>query len=145
MNFQFTLEKVLSVKENEKNQSEIDYQKAFEEFEKVANLLHEFLQQKETLQQKQHEGMKIGTSIVGIRSLQMDLESVQKKIDRFELLYMSARESTEIKKSLLLEQSIDVKRYEKLKESEYENYLKRNKAIEISKLDEISTIRHLQQ
>lgn len=145
MSFQFTLAKVLSVKEGEKNQSEIDYRIAFEEFEKIAGLLHEFLQQKEKLQQQQQEGMKKGTSIVGIRSLQIDMESLQKKIDHFEKLYMNARETTEIKKKHLLEQSIDVKRYEKLKETEYGDYLKKNKAIEKSKLDEISTMRHLQQ
>ncbi|HET7658315.1 MAG TPA: flagellar export protein FliJ [Bacillales bacterium] len=145
MSFQFTLAKVLSVKENEKNQSEIDYRKAFEAFEKVAQLLHEFLNQKEVLQQKQQDGLLKGTSIVGIRQLQNEMEGLQKKIDHFEELYFQAREVTEQKKNTLLEQSIDVKRYEKLKENEYGVYLKKNKAVEKSQLDEISTIRHLQQ
>lgn len=145
MNFHFTLEKVLSVKENEKNMLEIEYRNAYQDFEQIAKALYDFLQQKETLERKQLDGMTKGTAIEEIRKLQISVELLERKIDHYEVLYRNARQYAEQKKGLLLEQAIDVKRYEKLRDLEYDKFLKKNKAEEMSKLDEISTIRHLQQ
>ncbi|HET7579064.1 MAG TPA: flagellar export protein FliJ [Bacillales bacterium] len=145
MNFHFTLEKVLSVKENEKNMLEVEYRNAYQDFEQIAKALYEFLQQKETLENQQLEGMTRGTAIEEIRKLQTSVELLERKIDHYEVLYQNARQNAEQKKGLLLEQAIDVKRYEKLRDLEYDQFIKKNKAEEMSKLDEISTIRHLQQ
>ncbi|HEX7065293.1 MAG TPA: flagellar export protein FliJ [Bacillales bacterium] len=145
MSFQFTLEKVLTVKENEKNLLEVEYRNAYQDFEKIAKLLYEFLKQKETLEQRQSSGMKEGASIAEVKRLQTNMELLQQRIHQYEALYQDARRNAEEKKECLMESSIDVKRYEKLRDLQYDEFLKRNKAEERSELDEISTIRHLQQ
>lgn len=145
MAFQFTLEKVLHVRESEKNALEVEYRDAYQDFEKVARILYEFLKQKETIQARQLANMAKGTPIHDVQSLQMNLEFLQNKINRYETLFQDARRHTEQKKELLLDKSIDVKRYEKLKAFHLEAFHKKSKSIEASNLDEISTIRHLKQ
>lgn len=145
MVFHFTLAKILSVKENEKNMMEIDYRNAFQNFEQIANVLYEFLKQKEEIGQRQFDRMSKGAPILDVRRLQADMEMLQLKIDHHEVLYRNAQEYAEQKKEILLEQSIDVKRFEKLRDLEHDDFLRKNKAAEMSALDEISTIRHMQQ
>lgn len=145
MVFRFTLEKLLSVKENEKSMMEIDYHNAYKDFEQIARVLYEFLKQKEEIEQRQLDHMSKGTAIQDILRLQSEVEILQKKINQHEVLYRYAQENAEQKKEVLLEQSIDVKRYEKLRDLEYEEFLRKNKAEEMAELDEISTIRHMQQ
>ncbi|HEU5140973.1 MAG TPA: flagellar export protein FliJ [Bacillales bacterium] len=145
MSFQFTLEKVLTVKENEKNLQEVEYRNAYQDFEKIAKLLYDFLKQKETLEIRQSQGMEKGASIDEVKRFQTNMELLQERIRQYEALYQDARRNAEEKKESLMETSIDVKRYEKLRDLQYDEFVKRNKAEERSELDEISTIRRLQQ
>ncbi|HEX6922454.1 MAG TPA: flagellar export protein FliJ [Bacillales bacterium] len=145
MAFQFTLEKVLTVKENEKNVVEVEYRDAYRDFEKIANVLYEFLKQKELIEQRQSEEMAKGASIEYVKRLQTNMELLQQRIDQYQQFYQDARLNAEKKKELLMERSIDVKRYEKLRDIQYDEFLKGMKAEERSTLDEISTIRHMQQ
>lgn len=145
MSFQFTLEKVLKVKENEKNTLETEYREAYQNYEKIAGALYEFLKQKEELEKRRLEGMAKGAVIWDVRRLQTDMERLQQKINEYESLYQHARQHAELKKERLLERSVDVKRYEKLRDLQYGEFLKKTKAEEMSTLDEISTMRHLSQ
>jgi flagellar FliJ protein len=145
MNFHFSLEKVLKVKENEKNTLETEYRQAYQNYEKIAGALYEFLKQKEELEKRRLEGMTKGAVIGDVRRLQAEMEHLQQKIDEYERLYRHARQHAELKKEHLLERSVDVKRYEKLRDFQYSEFVKKAKAKEMSKLDEMSTMRHSMQ
>ncbi|HET7522135.1 MAG TPA: flagellar export protein FliJ [Bacillales bacterium] len=144
MTFHFSFEKVLTVKENEKNVLETEYRDAYNEFEKIANMLYGFMKQKETLETRQRDHMTKGTSAFHIQRLQTDIQRLQEKIDRCEGLYQSARQNIEQKKARLTDKSIDVKRFERLKEVHYDMFRKKEKAEEMSQIDEISTIRRVE-
>ncbi|HET7629060.1 MAG TPA: flagellar export protein FliJ [Bacillales bacterium] len=141
MSFQFTLQKLLTVKENEKQHMERSYQKAYANFEKIAQTLYTFLKQKETIERLQAEGIQQGAVIGEIQKWQSNLDHVQKEIDHFQPLFQMARQEAERSKASLIEKSIDVKRYEKLKKLEYEKFLKKRKAEEMAQMDELSTTR----
>lgn len=143
MSFYFPFEKVLTVKENEKNTSEIEYRDAYHEFEKIATMLYEFLKQKETLASKLRDQMAAGTSAQHIQRLQTNIELLDEQISRCEGLYQHARQNIHEKKTRLLNKSIDVKRFEKLKEIHYDMFRKQEKAEELSKLDEMSILRRV--
>lgn len=142
MTFHFSLEKVLNLRENEKQALDGEYRSAYEDFEGIAKALYGFLKQKETIEARQRENMAKGTPIHDVQTLQANLECLQEKIDRYEALFQTARQTTEEKKELLLDKSIDVKRYEKLKDVHYDIFRKKSKNIETAQLDEISSMRH---
>lgn len=141
MSFHFSLEKVLHLRENEKQVLDGEYRNAYEDFEKIARTLYHFLQQKERLQDRQTENMEKGTPVHDIQALQDNLERLQGKIDHYEALFQTARQATEEKKVRLQDKSIDVKRYEKLKDLHYDLFRKKEKNMETAQLDEISTMR----
>jgi flagellar FliJ protein len=100
------------------------------------------MKQKEYLEELRSKHMGKGAVVGRIQNLQFDLERLEEKIRRHEALFLDARQIAERMKARLLERSIDVKRYEKLKDIEYEQFLKKLKAEEMSRMDEISTTRY---
>ncbi len=65
----YRFEKVLTVREQEKQQTEIAYKESVQSFEEIATKLYELLKKKEDLITFQQERLKIGSSIDEIQSL----------------------------------------------------------------------------
>jgi flagellar FliJ protein len=141
MDFRFSLQQVLDVKENQKNEVEVEYNEAYRSFEMIAEKLYFVLQRQETIVEQNNQKLEGGTSIFDIQSFQKSVTALQNKIDEYQEMFQQARRVVEEKKDHLLDKSIDVKKYEKLKDIQFEQFRKKHKHAEMKMFDEVSTVR----
>ncbi|MBB4823930.1 flagellar FliJ protein [Sporosarcina luteola] len=137
--YHYRFEKVLTYREQEKNETEGEYKIAVEEFEAVATELYELLKKKEVILQQQQEKMAIGFSITDIHHYARFIDSLEKQIERLQPLVMKARSKMVWYENKLLEKTIEVKKYEKMKEKDLNRYRFEFEQSEANRLDELST------
>ena len=66
------------------------------------------------------------------------LEKLQRQIDQYQLFTQRARENMNRKQEVFLEKAVECKKYEKMKELRYEEYVEDGKRQEKILMDEIS-------
>lgn len=138
MAFKYKFEKILSIKENEKDVVVGEYNDAVQKFEKAATKLYELLKQKEDLIDQQGKQLTSGLNIRQIQDFQRFLPLLDKSISEWQVQVAKARKFMEIKQQLLLEKNIEVKKYEVIKKKSWVAYIELEKAEENKFMDEIS-------
>ncbi|MCH1623783.1 flagellar export protein FliJ [Fredinandcohnia quinoae] len=138
MSYQFKFQKILTIKENEKNQVLADYKESVKEFENVAQGLYDSLKKKETLEEHQREELTNGLSIDDIRSQQYFISSLEKTINYYQQLVVKSRNKMQKLQAILTEKNIEVKKYEKISERDFANHVQTINAFENHFMDEIS-------
>lgn len=138
MSFQFTLQKILEVKENDKLKAEKDFTEATKQFEEVATKLYEVLKKKEQFEVDYRSKVENGIHIFQIQQAQFTIEQLQKQIDKLQYYTQQARSNMNKKENIALEKSIELKKYEKVKQLKYEQYVLKVKRQENILMDEIS-------
>jgi len=136
--FQYKFEKILTVREKEKTDAQAKYTNSVTQFEEVANKLYKLLKKKEDMQQFQQEKMIEGLSVIELRHHQMFLENVDKTIGHYQQEVIVARQRMETLQAVLIERNIEVKKYEKIKEKQFERYAEAVKVEEVIQMDDIS-------
>ncbi|MED3649909.1 flagellar export protein FliJ [Heyndrickxia sporothermodurans] len=139
MKYQYKFEKILSLKEREKDEALSTYQKSVKRFENVAEELYQLLKKKEDLLDFQTSKLETGLSIQEIRHHQRFITNLEKSIKHYQDLVINARNQMNWYEQKLQEKNIEVKKYEKLKEKHFEKYLFLLQEIENKQIDEIST------
>lgn len=145
MSFQFTLQKVLDVKEHEKNKAQTAYKRALENFEETATKLYHLLKSKEDLLEAYEKNIQDGVSIAKIQHTQETLTYLQKKIDQMQIETQRARAVMNEKQRILRNSYIDMKKYEKLKERKLESYKIEQRDLENKFLDEVSVQQYIKR
>ncbi|WP_096189126.1 flagellar export protein FliJ [Evansella halocellulosilytica] len=145
MSFQFTLEKVLEVKEHEKSEAESKYTEAMKQFEDVATKLYHYMKEKEELEDYYNDKIQTGTSILAIQQTQQTISHLKREIDKLQYETQKARNRMNDQEQFLMFKSIDVKKYEKMKSRKYEQYIEAEKVKENKFLDEISVQQFLKR
>ncbi|NEU29372.1 flagellar biosynthesis chaperone FliJ [bacterium LRH843] len=138
MSFQFTLQKVMELREREKNNVQSEYQEAVTNFETTATQLFEMLKKKETLEKKAREQIMNGTSIFALQQNESTLLRLGQEIQVQQRFTQLAREKMNRKQEDLLEISIEYKKYEKMKQLKKEQFEEEAKRLELIQMDEIS-------
>ncbi|OIJ13163.1 flagellar export protein FliJ [Anaerobacillus alkalilacustris] len=138
MSFQYTLQKVLEVRENDKLVAEKEFAIATRQFEEVATRLYELLKKKEDYENHYNNRIEAGIPIFQIQQSYSLLTRLQEQIDQLQYTTQKARENMNRKQNLLVEKSIELKKYEKMKQIKYEEYLEEEKRLENTLMDEIS-------
>ncbi|CAM3751928.1 flagellar export protein FliJ [Alkalicoccus chagannorensis] len=138
MSTPFSLQKILDVKEHEKYLAETAYADSLETFEAKATELYEQLKRKEELEQRNREQIQAGTAIMQIQQTEKTLAFLEKQIEQLELQTKRARRDMTDKERFLQMKSIDVKKYERMKELEAEKTADQEKKDELHFLDDIS-------
>lgn len=138
MSFQFTLQKIMDLKEREKNNSQNEYEEALRYFEKTATELYHLLKNKEELEEKAREKMKRGTSIYELQQTETSLLRLQQQIYMQQRSTDRAREKMNIKQRKLIDSTIEFKKYEKMKQLKKEQHREEMKRQEAMEMDEIS-------
>ena len=138
MHYQYKFEKILTLKEKEKNDSESKYTEAVREFESEAENLYQMLKKKEELLDLQSEQLKFGLSVQQVRYNQHFLENQEKLISHYQKRVMETRSKMHFYHQLLVEKSVEVKKYEKIKEKDFQRYFNSVKYEENRQMDEIS-------
>ncbi|MDQ0161737.1 flagellar export protein FliJ [Aeribacillus alveayuensis] len=138
MVYKFRFQKIIDFIENEKQKTLVEYEQAVQEFERVATKLYECLKKKEELEAKRAEMLHDGLSIQEMRHHQQFVANLDQMINHYQKLVMLKRHEMNEKQALLTDQNIEFKKYEKMKEKDYQNFLLKEKTDEMKELDQIS-------
>ena len=138
MSFQFSLQKVLEMKDREKTTAEKSYTESVRNFESKATELYDMLKKREDLQHEKENQLADGLSIAGIQMTEHTLSYLQREIDRLESETNRLRKQMHEKQRYLTTKTIDLKKYEKMKEQQRESFVLQAKHEEMKFLDEIS-------
>ena len=140
MQYIYRFENILNVREQEKNETEIAYKEAVRSFEEVATRLFELLKKKETLIAFQQERLVTGSSIDEISHYARFLDSMEKTIDDVQKKVVQARTKMNWHEQKLLEKNLEVRKFEKMRERDFEAYKEEQNRLETILLDEISSL-----
>ena len=137
--YAYRFENILTYQEQKRDESEATYKRAVEKKKKDATELYHLLKKKEDTVAEQQEKLMTGLTIEQmhyyihyIDQLEREIEHVQKKV-------VESRARMEWFEEKLLEDTIEVKKYEKMKEKDRQHYEKELEQLEMIRLDELST------
>ncbi|MFC7392551.1 flagellar export protein FliJ [Scopulibacillus cellulosilyticus] len=140
MPFEFSMQRVLHITENEKKQLESEYQTFYQMFEQLANELLCLMKKKEEVQTQLQQELKTSVTVDDIKSQINYVENLEKRIEDQQRKYDQARERLESFQLVLKEKTIEIKKYEKLKSKKWINYLKDEKKREMKLMDETASL-----
>ncbi len=136
--YKYKFEKILTIKDKEKNDVRSKYNEAQKSFEQVAEKLYNLLKKKEELIDFQQKKLSTGLSVQDIRHNQLFMDNLEKLIDQCQKEVIQARNKMNLQQERLKEKNIEVKKYEKIKEKDLQKYLEVVKVVENKQMDEIS-------
>ncbi|PID16498.1 flagellar export protein FliJ [Sporosarcina sp. P34] len=139
--FRYRFDKVLNLREQERDETEMAYKEAIEEFEKIATQLYDHMKKKETILEEQQQRMTTGFSIDDLHSYSRFINTLDLTIDHMQQEVIKSRSKMNWYESQLLEKNIEVKKFEKMKEIGKEQYDAEMEHVEINRIDELSTMK----
>jgi flagellar FliJ protein len=128
----------MDIKENEKEKSLAEYNQSVNDFENVAQKLYDSLKQKEVLEENTLSRLNQGMQVQEIRHYQQFVNNLEKTISHYQKLVVMTRSRMNEKQVKLMKHNIEVKKYEKLKEKQQEDYQIGIKYIENKYMDDLS-------
>ncbi|MEK3994476.1 flagellar export protein FliJ [Psychrobacillus sp. FSL K6-2365] len=140
--YEFKFAKVLTIREQEKSETELAYKESVSAFEKVATELYNLLKKREDTTETQNSLLVSGLSINNIHHYSNYIEGLQKRIDIIQKEVIQARSKMNWMEEKLLEKSLEVKKFEKIKEKDFEHFHQEQQRLETIQLDEISSLKY---
>ncbi|WP_354019413.1 flagellar export protein FliJ [Fictibacillus halophilus] len=135
------MEKVLSVKQKEKESIEQELGEAVHAFESIAEEIYSLLKRKEDIENQSNYTFQQRIVVNDLQNTQRFLLSMTNKIKELQPLLQRARERMQVIQQRLLQQTIEVKKYEKLKERQLSAYKVEVASYENKQNDEFSVLR----
>ncbi|MDR4937169.1 flagellar export protein FliJ [Rossellomorea marisflavi] len=145
MTYEYRFERILTLKEQEKEDMQEQYKSSVSKFQEAAEQLYGALKKKETLEAMQVEKLSKGLSILDIRHHQQFITNLEKTISYFQNLVVQARNRMNWYEEKMIEMNMEVKKYERLKEKDFKAFLVRLQAEENKQLDEVSVTQYMKQ
>ncbi|QDQ01732.1 flagellar export protein FliJ [Lysinibacillus fusiformis] len=136
----YRFDKVLTIREQEKNETEIAYKESVRSFEEIATKLYDLLKKKENLLEYQQQRLVIGSSIEEIHHYARFIDSLEKTIAEVQQKVVQARAKMNWHEEKLLEKNLEVRKFEKMREKDFRLFQKEQDRIEGIFLDEISSL-----
>ncbi|OXS78551.1 flagellar export protein FliJ [Domibacillus enclensis] len=143
MAFDYKFEKIMQLREQEKEESETVFRESQQAFEKEANKLYELLKKKEDLLFAQEQKMKTGFSVLDIQHYQQFVSNLEKLIEKQQQLVITSRGRMQWCEQQLKEKNIEVKKYSKIRANDLTRYHKQMAAEEAKQMDELSSIQFM--
>lgn len=138
--YKYRFGNILVIREQEKKESEMAYKEAVRNFEEIATKLYDLLKKKEDLLSFQQERLSIGASIDEIHHYARFIDSLEKTIADVQQKVIQARAKMNWHESKLLEKNLEVRKFEKMREKDFEAYQKEQIRLETIQLDELSSL-----
>lgn len=135
----YRFDKVLTIREQEKTEAEMAYKESVKSFEEIATKLYELLKRKEDLIAFQQEKLIYGSSIDEISHYAKFIDSMEKTINDVQKKVAQARTKMNWHEQKLLEKNLEVRKFEKMKEKDFELFKEEQHRAEGTVLDELST------
>jgi len=139
--YKYRFDQILTIREQEKTELEISYKESVQAFEEAATTLYELLKKKEDTITEQDHHMKSGFSISEIHRYASFITGLEKSIELFQQKVAAARTKMNWHEDRLLEKSIEVKKYEKMKEKDQQLFQEEQVRLEAIRLDELASVR----
>lgn len=139
MGFTYKFQRILTLREREKDEAIIAYEKAVRKFEEVAEKLYSLLKKKETLEEDRLNKIQRGLSVQELRLHQEFIANLEGEINIVQQAVIRARQAMQYEQKRILAKNIEVKKLEILKEKEYEKYIHLLAKEEEKQLDEIAS------
>lgn len=133
-----TLNKLLQIRENEKNQAQKEHAESVNTFEQLASDLYKLLKKKEQVEEELSLSQSRVMSIGEIQSKSIYLENLMKKAILLQEKVNEARTTMEQKRTLLTEAHIEMSKVEKLIEFRVKEIRAQRTRVENMQMDEIS-------
>ncbi|MEI5906174.1 flagellar export protein FliJ [Bacillus spongiae] len=141
--FQFKFDKVLILKEQEKEETVYHFQDSVRQFEKTAEKLYNALKKKEDLETYQSNQLVNGFPVQEVRHYQMFITNLEKSIVFYQDQVIKARNKMKWLEQKVTEKNIEVKQYEKMKENDYKVFTINQQKQENKVLDELSVMKYV--
>ena len=138
--YNYRFENVLTYRELQKTETEIEFKTSVDAFEVVATELYDLLKKKETTLANQQDHMQKGASIDEIHHYARFIDSLEKKIQRVQQQVIQARSKMNWFEDKLLERTLEVRKFEKMKEKDRNQHRVEMEYKEAQRLDELSTM-----
>ncbi|GGG21789.1 flagellar FliJ protein [Lysinibacillus alkalisoli] len=138
MRYQYRFSQILNIREQEKNETEMAYKEATKAFEAAATKLYDLLKKKEELIDYQQERLAVGSSIDEVHHYARFIDSLEKTISDVQQKVIQARAKMQWYEEKLLEKNLEVRKFEKMQERDYNIFQEEQNRIEMNFLDEIS-------
>ena len=138
--YTYRFEKILVVKDQEKTESELAFKESVQVFEEIATKLYDLLRKKEDLIAYQQERLKVGSSIDEINHYSKFIDSMEKTIEDVQQKVVQARAKMNWHEQKLLEKNLEVRKFEKMREKDFEAFKEEQQRIETIQLDELSSL-----
>ncbi|HEY4553818.1 MAG TPA: flagellar export protein FliJ [Bacillaceae bacterium] len=142
MKHQFKFQKILDLREREKEEAFAQYEESVKKFEYVAEQLYGLLKKKEELESFQASQLAKGFSIREIRHYQQFIGNLNKTIEHYQRLVITARNRMNWCGEKLKDSNIEMKKYEKMKEKSHLHFMELEKQVENSQLDEMTSVQY---
>lgn len=140
-NFRFSFQKILDIKEKNREQVEIRYAQFVQNLNKEKEILLEFLQNKDQLQEEVHSNQIEGISIKEVSQSQIYINYFDNLIHNQKEKIKQIEEALLEKQKELTGVKIEEKKWIKLREKKWESFIELNNQLEQKELDEIATQR----
>lgn len=138
--YNYRFQSILSIREQEKSESEMAYKEAVRNFEEVATKLYDLLKKKEDLIAFQQERLQVGAAIDEIHHYAKFIDSLEKTIADVQQKVIQLRAKMNWHEEKLLEKNIEVRKFEKMREKDFEEYKLEQNRLETIQLDELSLL-----
>lgn len=138
--YTYRFDKLLTIRDQEKKETEMAYKGAVRDFEEVATKLYDLLKKKEDLLVYQQERLQFGASIDEIHHYARFIDSLEKTIADVQQKVVQARAKMNWFEEKLLEKNIEVRKYEKMREKDLEAFKIEQNRLETIQLDELSSL-----
>jgi len=145
VSYVYRFEKVLTIREQEKNETEMAYKESVRSFEEVATKLYDLLKKKEDLIAFQQDRLTVGSSIDEIHHYARFIDSLEKTIAEVQQKVIQARAKMNWHEEKLLEKNLEVRKFEKMREKDFKLFQQEQDRIESLFLDEISSLTYFKK
>lgn len=137
--FQFSMQKVLDIKEKKREQEEWNFAKILNQLDQEKKFLEELIYKKQTLQEEMFADLQSkGNTMIEINQKNSFLEHLETQIVLQRKAINSLEDELRKKQKEVIDLKIDEKKWLKLKEKKYEKYLYESNQLEQIELDDIA-------
>ncbi|MFC7685418.1 flagellar export protein FliJ [Ureibacillus sp. GCM10028918] len=138
--YTYRFEKILTIREQEKQQTEQAYKESVRFFEEVATKLYDLLKKKEDLITYQNDRLTVGSSIDEIHHFATFIGSLERSITEVQQKVVQARAKMNWHEQKLLEKNLEIRKFEKMREKDFATFKNEQDRAETLYLDELSAL-----
>jgi len=140
-----SLEKILDLKDNEKQTAQVKHHQSVEAFEKVALKLYHLLKKKETAEEQLQSSLQESITVTELQEQSQYIERLTDEIIHLQEMVDEARQLMNLRKEDLTDKHIEFKKIEKIIEHRYETIKDEALKAENKLMDDLSIQQYMSQ